>query len=92
MADVTNNKQKSRFEITVDGHTAVMEYMPSDGQIAVTHTEVPDALEGQGLGSMLAKAALEHARSNGLKVVPYCEFLAGYLKRHPEYSDVVVEP
>ena len=54
-----------------------------------THTEIDDAFEGQGLGSTLAKAALADAREHGLRVVPLCPFIAGYIKKHPEYTDLV---
>jgi len=53
--------------------------------------EVPLALEGKGIGNELAKAALDYARSEGLRVVPRCRFIAAYIKRHPQYQDLVEE-
>jgi predicted GNAT family acetyltransferase len=53
------------------------------------HTEIDDAFEGRGLGSILVRAALDAARSRGLAVRPDCPFVRGYIARHPEYLDLV---
>jgi uncharacterized protein len=90
MSDVVDNPAKSRFELDIDGHVAVAHYRLSPGVITFTHTEVPKALSGRGVGSMLARGALDHIRANGLKVVAQCEFIAGYLGKHPEYADLAV--
>jgi uncharacterized protein len=85
-----NNKSKSRFELEIDDHLAFVEYaMPSSGSITLLHTEVPKELGGRGVGSILAKAVLENIRAHGLKVEPKCEFLAGYIKKHPEFGSLV---
>lgn len=83
---VFNNSEKSRFEVTVDGHTAVCEYKLVKDRIIYTHTEVPVALEGKGIGSLLAKTALAYAKTESLKIMPLCPYIAGYIKRHPEYK------
>ena len=54
-----------------------------------THTEVPDALEGRGIGKRLVKAALDDARAQGLKVVPVCPFVKHYIENHPETQDLL---
>jgi uncharacterized protein len=89
MPDVVDNAAKSRFELDIDGHVAVAHYHLSGGVITFTHTEVPKALAGRGIGSMLARGALDHVRANGLKVIAQCEFIAGYLGKHPEYADLL---
>ena len=91
-AVVTDNRDRSRFEIRVDGAPAGFSaYQLEDDRIVFTHTEVDDAFEGQGLGSTLASEALDAARDTGLGVVPKCPFIAGYIRRHPEYADLVPE-
>lgn len=87
--DVVNNEAAQRFEVTIDGQVAVSEYRLSNGQIIFTHTEVPEALEGQGIAGQLVKVGLEHARENGLRVVPMCPFVTSYIRRHPEYQSLV---
>jgi predicted GNAT family acetyltransferase len=87
--DVTNNHKESRFETTVDGEVAVAEYHQEGNRITFTHTLVPEALEGRGLAGTIVKAALDHARAENLEVVPQCAYVASYIKRHPEYQDLV---
>lgn len=79
-----------RFEIERDGHTAFLEYVLSGNVLQLVHTEVPDELQGKGIASELAKSALEWAQQHGKKVDVICEFVAGYVKRHPEYRDLVL--
>jgi predicted GNAT family acetyltransferase len=85
-----NNKSKNRFELEIDDYMAYVEYaLPSPGSITLLHTEVPKELGGRGVGSILAKAVLENIRAQGLKVEPRCEFLAGYIKKHPEFGSLL---
>ena len=89
MNQVTDNTSENRFELEVNGATAIAAYRIEGESIAFTHTEVPEALEGQGVGSALIRGALDQVRSRGLKVVPRCEFVRGYIERHPEVQDLV---
>lgn len=75
----------------MNGQTALLEYRQRGNKLALTHTEVPDELEGQGIGSQLARAALEHARAGNLKVEPWCGFVSAYMRRHPEYNELLTE-
>src|SRR5690349_4710371 len=86
---VENNEAEERFEAQIDGHLAVVEYQRRPGVIVYTHTEVPDALEGRGIGSKLARTVLDYARREQLAVVPSCPFIRSYIARHPEYQDLV---
>jgi predicted GNAT family acetyltransferase len=87
--EVEHNAGQHHFEIRAQGGTAVLDYMQNGATIIFTHTGVPSALEGQGLGSKLAQAGLEYARTNKLKVRALCWFVDGYIQRHPEYQDLV---
>lgn len=90
MSEIRNNTEAHRFELEVDGHLAKAWYRLSPGTITFTHTEVPDELSGQGIGTKLAKAALDYAKAENLTVVPLCPFIAAYIKRHrAEYGDLV---
>jgi predicted GNAT family acetyltransferase len=89
--EVKDNPAKQRFELEVEGHTAFAAYERRPGVITFTHTVVPEELGGKGVGSRLAKAALDAVRAEGLKVVPQCPFIAAYIKKHPEYQPLVVE-
>ena len=81
----------SRYEFDLGGHTAYIDYEKDNGTIVLTHTFVPEAYEGRGVGAQLVAAALTDIRRQGLKVVPQCSFVAVYIKRHPEWSDMVSE-
>lgn len=83
-ADVVHVPEQSRFEIAGGAEPAVLVYERGDGEIALLHTVVPVALEGQGLGSRLAGAAVGWARAENLQVVPVCSFVREWLERHPE--------
>lgn len=85
-SEVVHNPEQKRFELPIGDHLALVEYIPAGTNIVFTHTEVPPALEGQGVGSRLAKHALDYAVENGLKIQPLCPFIAAYIRRHPEYQ------
>jgi len=87
--DVRNNTAESRFELDVDGHTAVVLYRMEPGVITLVHTEVPQALSGRGVGSRIVRGALEQARALGLKVVPKCPFVSAYMAKHPEFNELL---
>lgn len=93
MADVTvtDNPGESRFEAHVDGELAgFADYQRTDDLIAFTHTEVDDAFEGQGVGSALARGALDAVRADGTRrVLPKCAFIRGWIEKHPDYQDLV---
>ena len=86
---ITDNKQQSRYELPVEGGTAILQYMERDGALHLTHTEVPPELEGQGIGGRIVKHALDEAKSRGVKVAPLCPFVRTYIERHPEYKGLV---
>ncbi len=89
MGEVRHVPERLRFVLEEDGHTGFMTYLRKDGTIVFTHTIVPPELEGTGIGSQIVRAGLDFARGEGLKVVPQCSFVAGYVERHPEYSDLL---
>jgi predicted GNAT family acetyltransferase len=87
---VTDNPAALRYEIRVGADVAgFAAYTRLHGVITFTHTEIDPAYEGQGLGSTLARAALDGARASGLRVRPHCPFIRAYIERHPEYADLV---
>jgi predicted GNAT family acetyltransferase len=87
---VRDNAEAQRFEIWVAGELAgFARYQRMGDDLAITHTEIDDRFEGQGLGSALARSVLDSLREAGTKVLPYCPFVRGYIDRHPEYLDLV---
>ena len=90
--EIKDNTARHRYELIIDGATAFVTYRRRPGAVTFVHTEVPEALEGRGIGSRLARHVLDAARRDGLKVVPMCPFIDAWMKRHPEYDDLRAEP
>jgi predicted GNAT family acetyltransferase len=88
---VTDVPERERFEARdeADALAGVLTYQLTGPIIAYTHTKVDPGFEGQGVGSALARAAMDDARSKGRTVVPICPFLGGWLDKHPEYESLV---
>ena len=87
--EVSRNLALNRFEIVKDGQTAVAQYELDGAQMTITHIVVPPQIEGQGVGSALAKFAIQTARAQNLTIVPQCPFMAAYFARHPGNDDVL---
>jgi predicted GNAT family acetyltransferase len=88
-ATVRNNPARTRYELDVDGHLAVAVYTLAPGVITFVHTEVPKELGGRGVGTTLARGALEDVRRQGLKVVVRCSFIKAFMAKHPEFNDLL---
>jgi uncharacterized protein len=87
---IRDNPDKHRFEADLgDGSFAIADYNLIHGKIVFTHTEVPSAHRGQGIGSALIRYALNSARERGLQVIPICPFFAAYIKKHAEVQDLL---
>ncbi|HEY6271087.1 MAG TPA: GNAT family N-acetyltransferase [Terriglobales bacterium] len=80
-----------RFELEQDGHFAYLEYKLAGKILQLIHTEVPHALRGKGLASVLAKSALDWAREHRVQVDVVCPSVAAYLAKHAEYSDLALK-
>lgn len=89
-----HNEDQSRYEGWVDGELAgFAAYQRDDGRITFTHTEVGDAYEGHGVGSAIARFALDDVRAqDGAHVVPQCRFIRDWIDRHPDYRSVLHGP
>ncbi|MEU4821646.1 GNAT family N-acetyltransferase [Actinomadura sp. NPDC023710] len=88
--EITDNAEQGRYEIRVDGDLAgFAEYERGDGAVVFTHTEVDSAFEGKGVGSALARGALDDVRAKGRSVVPLCPFIKKWIGKHPDYQDLV---
>lgn len=86
---VRDNPGLNRFELDVDGETAVAYYRIDNGVMVFTSTQTPPRLRGKGVASELIRNALESARARGLKVKGDCSFVADYVATHPEFQDLL---
>jgi hypothetical protein len=88
---VRHNAAARRFELSIDNALARVDYQLAGEVMRIYHTEVPPALEGRGIAGAMVKAALAHARAEGLRVEPACSYVRAYMKRHPETHDLLVD-
>lgn len=90
VVQVVDRPDAGHFEVLVDGvHAGLTEYRPEGDLRAFPHTEVDDDFQGRGLASTLIRAALDATREAGLQVLPYCPAVAGFIRKHPDYVDLV---
>jgi uncharacterized protein len=83
VSGVIDNRAKARFEVTIDGQTAVLYYERTPHSLVLVHTEVPPAIRGRHIADVLAKAAIDRAHADGLQIVAVCPFVKAYLRKHP---------
>jgi len=81
--EVSDNQTRSRFEVTVDDHTAFLAYERTADSLTLVHTEVPRQLRGRHIGEALVEGALESGRRDGLRISVVCPFARDYLRKHP---------
>lgn len=88
--ELIDNAEDKQYEFRIGEQVAKIEYIKTeDGEIYLTHTIVPVALEGQGIASKLTKKVLEDIEKQGLRVVPLCSFIIKYIQKHPEWEKLV---
>jgi len=85
--EVINNPEKMRFEVTLDGHLAVLEYKLKGKKYFIIHTGVPKELSGKGIAQALAIHALKYGDENGYETVIYCLYVKTFVKRHPDWKN-----
>jgi predicted GNAT family acetyltransferase len=91
--EIANDDAAKRWEARIDGELAgYAEYRASAGRVVFTHTVVDPRFEGRGIGSALARTALDAAIAAGQRIVPYCPFISAYLRRHHQYDASVDWP
>lgn len=87
--EVVNNKELMRFEVNLNGEFAFIEYKWYKGDIAFMHSVVPESFGGKGIGSKMARAGLDYAAKESLKIMLYCPFVSKFVKEHEEYHHLV---
>jgi predicted GNAT family acetyltransferase len=91
-SEVRDNAALKRFEMDVDGATVFVTYRLAKSVPTLLHLEVPKALEGHGVGSRFARSVLDRLRAEKRKAIVLCPFIAAFIRKHPEYEDVLAEP
>lgn len=90
---IVNNRAASRYEALIDGRPAgYSTYAEGPDRVTFVHTVVRPRFEGRGVGSRLAKFAIDDVQARGLRITPVCPFVLAYLRRHHEYDSIVDYP
>ena len=89
--EITHNAASQRFEAKVGGLLCRCDYRMHGNTMMLVHTEVPPQLEGRGIASVLVRAAFDHAKQNGMDVLPVCSYVRTWVQRHPEFSAMVAQ-
>jgi uncharacterized protein len=87
--EVRHNPALHRYEMALTGGLAVAEYALEPGRMIIAHTFVPPPFRGQGIADKIVRYALDDARARQLQVVPACSFVAAFIRRHPEYRELL---
>ncbi len=87
--EIVDNEAMSRFELSIEGELALAYYRHQDGRIVLTHTEVPQALSGRGVGTHLARSVFDILRARNARVIAKCPFMAAFAAKHPEYNSLL---
>lgn len=89
--DVKKNNDTNRFELSVDGYTAFIDFKEKENSISLIHTESPEELAGRGVATALIEKTLVYLEENNFQLVPLCPLVFAYIKRHPEWIRIVKE-
>src|ERR1700722_16535837 len=87
--EVLHNEAEHRFEAHVQGQTAFLTYRRFPDRFVMVHTEVPPTIDHHGIAGKLVKKALDFARASHLRLVPLCPYVADFIRKHPEYQDML---
>ncbi len=87
--EVRHDPTTREFSVEVEGYIGALNYDLRGDTMTITHTLVPEAIGGRGVAAELMRVALQTARAEGWKVVPMCSYAVAYLRRHPEYADLL---
>jgi len=86
---LVKNDEKKRFEIEIDGYLAFINFGESGDHIALVHTETDPELNGKGAAAAVVEKTLQYIEYNNKLLMPYCPYVFGYIKRHPEWKRIV---
>ncbi|ATL47992.1 GNAT family N-acetyltransferase [Chitinophaga caeni] len=86
---LVKNDETHRFELTVSGHTAFIDFKERHGKIWLIHTESPEQLQGKGVATALIEKTLDYLEANRFEMIPLCPLVVAYLQKHPEWNRIV---
>lgn len=91
---VVHAPEKHRYEVRIDDAVVgLTQYrLPDEVHVDFVHTESSPEHAGEGLAAQVVRFALDDVRAQGKRIIPHCPFVAGYIRKHPEYEDITDWP
>jgi uncharacterized protein len=86
---VIHNREENRFEVSVEGYPSRLNYLQDGKNFVITHVGVHPELRGLGVAGRIVEVSLEYAKENSLRVIPMCSYAAAFMRRHPEYAELM---
>lgn len=87
--EIAHNKAENRFEVWIEGNLSKLDYIQDGKNFVITHVGVHPDLRGQGVAGKIVQVSLEYAKEKSLRVIPMCSYAAAYMRRHPEYAQLM---
>lgn len=80
----------SRYQLIVDDVVVgIADVVDVGDHVVLPHTEIDPSAQGQGLGAVLVRGALDDLRRRGRSIVPTCWYVREFIAGHPDYADLV---
>jgi hypothetical protein len=89
MSELRNNHDRSRYEMDEQGLTSWADYRLTGDRLYIDHVESPPPLRGTGASGRLMAAMAADAKARGLRITPICGYAAAWLRRSPEFRDLL---
>lgn len=90
MINIEHNTEENIIRAMEDGNeVGNIEYEVGKGVMTITHTRAH--VQGRGLGRILVAAAIDYARSKGMKIIPQCSFAKSLMEIVEEYHNIIYE-
>ena len=87
--EIIHNEAENRFEVWIEGYLSKLDYLRDGKNFVIMHVGVYPEHRGQGVAGKITQGALEYARANSLRVIPMCSYAAAYIRRNPQYADLM---
>ena len=87
--EIIHNRDENCFEVRIDGYLSKLDYIQDGRNFVITHVGVYPEFRGQGVAGKVTQAGLEYAKANALRVVPMCSYAAAYIRRNPQYAELM---
>ncbi|WP_312324312.1 GNAT family N-acetyltransferase [Soonwooa sp.] len=65
--------------------------IPEDNRYVISFVNIYPKFEGQGLGKLIVKEAIDFARDNNWKVYPHCSYARTVMSRMDDVQDILLK-